>query len=1034
VAELARLEGAMADAGAGRPRVVLIGGEAGVGKTRLLEEALDGWRARALILEGACVRLGPASPPYAPVVGLLRSLRRQAEPGQLAAILGPGRGLLGRLVPDLVERAADLPSEPVDPTSQIRLFELVAGAVERLARRGSLVVAVEDIHWADASSRALLDFLVRGVQPGERLLLVATVRTDAAEAEHEEIRVWAAELMRVRLVERVDLGPLGRAEVASIVADVLGRPPGPQLVDRVVERANGNAFLTEELAAAGDRLASDGPDAVPDRLREILVSRLATVLPATRAMLLAASAAGQRIDDELLAEVTGAAPADVDAALRDAIAHGIVVVDRSGATRFRHLLLRDAVASELLPGERRRLHHAYAVALERRAVGGREAPEPEALAYHWDAADRPDRAAPAHVDAARAAVGVYAWAEAAHAFERALELAASAPGALPDEVLPEMMIEAANASALQGAYGRAVAHARAAAVLVDPEREPARAAAIHERLRWFLWEAGDYEAAAAEVAEALRLAPASPPSVLRARAVVHAAGLALSTGDVAGALRLADEAITMARLAGGPSEEALGLAVVGLALASTGDVDGGAERFREGMAIARRLGAAEGLALGYANLTRVLDVAGRTAEALAEADAGFVEVERYGLARSFGVPLLTAAARMRFELGRWEEAEALLERARSLAPLPVARIGVEVAVARLEVARGRFDAARVALESARSAGRAGAGPAMAAVPLPGGGATALSSILAEIELAAWDGELEDVRRLMDAALHVPPADPEGDPDLVAILATAAAVEADAAAAASAAHDDRAVATAAARIRAIRGLVSTPDRSPVDERTGPADAAVLAPPVAYLRRQCRLELDRAAGPSDPMAWAALADAWAALGRRPAEAYARSRQGEAELATAGPVEGRLAAREALRSAASMCARIGAVPLLGSIERLARLARIDLRPTPASAGAGEEATGAPEPGTGRVTTRGASRGGAGSAEARSLGLTPRELEVLRLVAAGWSNPEIADELGISPKTASVHVSNLLAKLGVANRVEAAVAATRLGLVERG
>ncbi|HYM84635.1 MAG TPA: AAA family ATPase, partial [Candidatus Dormibacteraeota bacterium] len=260
--ELARLDAALAEASAGRPRVVLIAGEAGVGKTRLLEQATDRWRGRdLLVLEGACLP-GPAAPPYAPVVEILRSLRRAVEPGALAAILGPGRRFITRLVPDLADRSTDLDAQ-LDPASQVLVFELVAGALERLASRAPLVVVVEDVQWADASSRGLLDFIARGARPGERLLVLATIRSDDL-GNDAPARAWAAELMRLPIVERIDLGPLPRSDVATLVGDILGRVPDAGVVAGIMDRTSGNPFLAEELAAAIDH----GERELPGHLRE----------------------------------------------------------------------------------------------------------------------------------------------------------------------------------------------------------------------------------------------------------------------------------------------------------------------------------------------------------------------------------------------------------------------------------------------------------------------------------------------------------------------------------------------------------------------------------------------------------------------------------------------------------------------------------------------------------------------------------------------------------------------------------------------
>ncbi|HYM84815.1 MAG TPA: LuxR C-terminal-related transcriptional regulator, partial [Candidatus Dormibacteraeota bacterium] len=771
----------------------------------------------------------------------------------------------------------------------------------------------------------------------------------------------------------------------------------------------------EELAVAIDH----GERQLPGHLREILLARLAPLAEPSRDVMRAAAASGRRVDDELLAEVLDRPPDDVDEALRDGLAHGVLVSDPgTGELRFRHALVRDAVDGELLPGERRRLHQAFATALEgRRSAGGATA-RPEELAFHWEAAGRRDRAALAELDAARAAAAVSAWAEASRRYQRALALDGEVGPVLPTAEMPEILLEAANAASLAGDYEVAAGLARRAVPLVDPDADPARAAVVHQSLRWFLWEAGDLDAAAAEVAEALRLTPATPPSALRARAVAHAAGLAMSRGDPVEALRLAEEAIAIGRDAGARAEEALGLGIAGWAHATSGDVDESTRLFEEGMAIARSLGSAEGVALGYSNLTAVLDRAGRTDEALDLAAAGFAEVERLGLARSFGVPLLAAAARMRFHQGRWAEADELLERARSLAPMPAGQVAIELLFARLAAARGRFDRADAALDIAV---RAETAASFRRTPSSTDGAldpasSSPAALHAIIEVAAWrslagdTSALAAARVVEDAALQRTLGAPLPDPSLAWVAALGLRVEADAAVGATYRREEHARSEALGRV-AMLGQWLEAGRPAL---AGDLDrAASVDPRIGVMARQCLAEGDRAQGRASLSAWEEVAAGWERLGRPLPVAYARFRAAESGI---GSADDRVAARAALIAAHAAAARLGAEPLRLEAERLARLARVDLVPA-TEAPALRASSSPPASGQARPTDE-------------TLGLTPRELEVLRLVAEGWSNPEIAAGLGISAKTASVHVSNVLDKLGVPNRVEAAVAAIRLGL----
>lgn len=292
--ELAHLDTALRAALEGRSGATLVAGEAGVGKSRLLGELyLRADAAGARVVEGTCLPFGEAAP-YVPIVSILRSLASAVPAEALPAILGPGRVDLARLVPEFVVRGSAPPTGvvPEDPTAQARLFELVAGALDRLARMVPVVVAVEDIHWADRSSRDLVDFLIRGLRD-QRLMIVLTLRTDEL-AGSDELRRWVAEVVRLPRVDRLDLGPLPAGDIATLIGDILGSEPSPELAERLGDRAGGNPFLVEELAEA---VAVGDGSALPEHVRELLLARLGGLDDGTRAVLRAASAAGTRLDD-----------------------------------------------------------------------------------------------------------------------------------------------------------------------------------------------------------------------------------------------------------------------------------------------------------------------------------------------------------------------------------------------------------------------------------------------------------------------------------------------------------------------------------------------------------------------------------------------------------------------------------------------------------------------------------------------------------------------------------------------------------------
>src|SRR6266542_729496 len=293
-AEVARLRAALERAAAGEPAVV-VAGEAGVGKTRLVAELLhDAADGGVVALTGGCLDVGDGVLAYAPLVEALRQLARVLEPGELERVLGGARAELARLVPELGGPAAGGQAAVLAPA---RLFELLLGVLHRLAGRGPLLLVVEDLHWADQSTRDLLGFLVRNLRAG--VALVLTYRSDELHRRHP-LRPFLAELDRGGRAERLELGRLGRRELAELLAGILDEPVAPALVGEILARSEGNPFFAEELLAAhleGTRL--------PSVLRDLVLARVEALSEMAQRVLQVAAVAGTRVDHELLAAVVG---------------------------------------------------------------------------------------------------------------------------------------------------------------------------------------------------------------------------------------------------------------------------------------------------------------------------------------------------------------------------------------------------------------------------------------------------------------------------------------------------------------------------------------------------------------------------------------------------------------------------------------------------------------------------------------------------------------------------------------------------------
>ena len=995
--ELARLAAAADRAAAGTPTSVLIGGEAGVGKTRLVGELVAGARAAgAIVLAGGCVELGGEGVPFAPLIEAMRALVRDLDEPALARLVpGQARAELARLLPELGPPAgaagqrAAFGGDPGPWSEQGRLFELLLGLLERLGAEGRAVLVVEDLHWADRSTRDLLAFLVRNLRHG-RLLLVGTYRSDELHRRHP-LRPFLAELDRGRRVERLELARFGPAEVAAQLAGIQGAPVPAELAGRIHARSGGNAFFVEELAAT----AGGAERELPPSLRDTLLARIELLAEPTQQVLAVAGAAGARVEHDLLAEVAALPEAELLAGLREAVSAHVLLADAGDGTYgFRHALVKEAVYAELLPGERTSLHARFAAALAARDGGGDPGPAAE-LAWHWYAAHDLERALPAAVRAGLAAERAYAFAEAQRQFERALELweRCGAPAAEAGMDKAELLARAGEAAANAGAADRAVALVRGALAEVDPAADPLLAGQLTERLAFHLRIAGRPGAFEA-YQEAVRLVPPGP-TVARARVLAGLGQALMLRARSAEAIATCEEAIEVARAAGDPVVEAHALNSLGTALARLDDPEGGLAALWEARRRAAELGAAKDEARACVNLSDLLEDLGRLDEAVAVATEGIEVAGAAGLARTFGAFLAGNAASALYHQGRWEESARLSQASLELGDEEdLNTVTLRGSMAVLDAGRGGFDSALGHVRAARRL----SGDEFIAVQYP--------PILAaaEAEVAAWRGRHEEAAATVADGLAALQG-PLNDLRACMLLALGLRVEAERAELATARHDPATLADA-------RLVADGLARWAQDTLAGPGPAWQRA-----LLATCQAEKARVDGEAGPERWLAAVAAWEQASHPYPLAMARWRAAEALLARRGDRRDRDLAAELLRQGHATAVELGAAPLRAELERLARLGRVELAAGAAAAADGQ----APD------------RPADATAPAAGLGLTARELEVLGLVAEGRSNRQVGEALFISAKTASVHVSNILAKLGVASRVEAAAVAHRLGLLDQ-
>jgi ATP/maltotriose-dependent transcriptional regulator MalT len=964
--ELIELEDALESAAAGQPSLFLVGGDSGIGKTRLVAALRDQAEdAGAVTMTGECLELAEAELPYAPIVGALRPLARERHP-VLDELTAAERTELARLLPMVDAPAAD--GDDSGAAAQARLFEALLALLDGLGEDGPALLVIEDLHWADRSTRSFVSFLARSLSD-ERVLVIATYRSDELHRRHP-LRPLLAEIDRQPRVRRLQLEPLGREHVREALEDILGRTPERDLVDRLFTRSEGNPLYVEELLAGG----ADGRGPMPSSLREALMVRVER-LDDPAQELLRLLAVGQRLDHRLLADALGAEAGQLVAPLRELVANHLVVVNAEGRYVFRHALLREVIVDDLLPGERAELHLALAHAFERRAnAGDRDAQVAAAIAHHFHAAgDRP-AALSTSARAGVAAAAVYAYGEAAALFERALDLWDQVPEAERltgcDHVT--LLVRAADAHWGDGSHFRQEALLKAALSEVDAQAEPRRAALLLERLARAQRNLNRTEEALATARQGLADLD-DEPSPERAALLGFIAKTRVLQGKFRDAEAVARDALDVARTVSDRGAEATALDALGVALVSVGDLDEGPECLRQAVAIAHADGRHDAVGIAYLNLADALHLRGRPDEAL--------EVAREGLDLSVGRGrkwLRMLLGELAVDSGDWNDVESHLPQAERAVGNEL--LNAQLRRAELAIGRGDHERARDLL------GQLEAGMAETAEPQYLGPYGALLA-----ELRRREGDLDGARQAIDDALDRLEFCTEDVMRLARVTAVGVAVEADRAQRARDLGDtaERRAATARARELLERVRAAAIDG-------GPVEAAWAATADA--------EAARARDKPDPARWAKAAEAWDKLQRPYPAARTRFHQAEAYLLR----DDRARATESVCAALAAAEELGAEWLAGEARALAARARLRLDSEAEPAEAAPSADKPDDP----------------------FGLTPRERQVLTLVARGATNREIGQELFMAEKTASVHVSRILGKLDVRTRTEAAAVAHRLGL----
>ena len=991
---LAALTSAIGAATAG-PRFVIVRGEAGIGKTRLIREAIAQLPDDTLVLLGDCLDIGTGGLPYLPIVEALRRLARTADPATLAAALGKGRVELVALVPELggsgaaggpVGTVTEAPPEAAlaqltTGLAQARLFERILGLLGALSDRAPVVLVIEDVHWIDRATRDLLTFLARNLTE-ERIAIMLTFREHDLPRGHP-ILAWLAEIERSPSTVVVEPARLDARAVARQLRLIAGHDVAADVVDRVARRSDGNPLFVEEL------YASEGDDvAGPRSLTEVLIARIAKLDPAARAVVDAAAVAGRPVEERLLALVLEIPEADVDEALRAAIAGWVLLLDAARERyRFRHELLREVVEGELLPGTRRRLHERFALRLQERPDLADPSPAGAAgeLAVHFAEAGLAEEAYEHSIRAADAADAVHAYADAYRHLERALDIEPKLPalaGDTPGRIA--LRRRTADNADRAGEFERSLELTREALALVDPDADPVTTGVLHSSIGYLQWSLGQGEAALASHELAVALVPAEPPSPERAKVLGGLAGALMGEGRWAPSRVVSEAAVECAVAAGATVEESRARNILGSDLVALGHSDAGIEQLREACRLAAASGRVDMLVVGHHNLALNLAASDHLEASVEEARAGLAVARDAGVERRFGQDLAALAGDALTRLGRLDEAAEAMGRGLALDPVGRGTVYLSIASARLAAIRGNAaEAARRRAEIDQPA----LDPDDAAYVAAVGAESRLLVDDAPGALAEVEAGLVSLEGLDDVIWATP---------LVAIGL-------------------RAVAEMAERARMHAGSPDATDATArLADRLEWLSTRVTTSNGRGLVALGRGELARSRGEDDADAWRAAIEAFDAVPEPLDAAYARFRFAEAGLRAQGL---RADVAGELQEAATTAADAGARPLAEAIAALAGgpgTTQDVLEPVKE-----ELAVVAP-----------AARPADPRAAAAALGLSAREIEVLELVTAGMTNGEIADRLFITRKTAAVHVTHILDKLGVPNRVSAAMIGARVGL----
>jgi DNA-binding CsgD family transcriptional regulator len=958
--ELQAMVAAVAAARAGQPTLLLVEGEPGIGKTRLLAEAIDRCSTDDdILLVGHGVDFVGGELPFGVIASALRDLVRRQGPDVVRDIAAEDARALASIVPEL-DPARERPD-------RLRVFTATATLLSRLCTDRLTWLVIEDVHWADNASLDLLGYVIRVTDHPGKLLITITVRTGNSPASGPLAR-FTNELARLRHAQTLLLQPLSRASLEEALSDLLREAPSARLLDRVFRLSGGVPFVTEELVAGGLEAGTH----VPQSLAAMMRMRVSSLSPGAQQVIATAALSGNNIPHLLMEQVCDLPRHAFEAGMKEAIDTGILEIDAAGTGyQFHHALMREAVAEAMAPAARMIGHRRWAETIENQPDAQRDPLAVIATAHHWAATDDRERAFAAALCAADAAATIGAEGERAGLLTIVLELlpvvsAAVKKGTDPDEILQDAL----------------TAHERA--------DQPAEALAlIDSRLR----EAPDDEDEARQL-------------LLRLTRARYALRLGLTPDPI-----LADQEASRAILSKVPDGRAFVRAVASLYEVGLRRELAADQLLDRATAVADRIGRPlDRLAVRRARMEQLGglghhdEAAAFSLELLPWVQQNFTLTEicswesstaawlcclgRYDEAVQLGRstlrrlkdPLLAPGAwafcteQLTYaltETGAWDEAAELLHVGRRLGVRAQGTVFMDATAGMIYAFRGELDESAACLALARDR----YSDLKHTMP----GAHLWTQCLAA-ELSLARGEPAAARAHLEPILDNPQFRADGELWRLVLVAARTEVEVPQRSAKRRPEDSQ-----ASRERLDR-LLRVADSIAADSLAGAAFLAQLDALNARLEES-----------DTPAAWEKAIESWAATGQTHDRAWALIGLAESHLRA----RDKDAAGTALAEALEIGDTLRAQPLLEAVRETA------------------------------------GRGGILHAETSwthppsSYGLTPRELEVMRAVAQGYSNAQIAQGLFISAKTASVHVSRILTKLGATNRTQAVAIARKEGLI---